>query len=393
MINTIKKIFQKKIFVYVNKFILERESIDRQIISNFKKVFYLSQRIKPNYKEKEILKRLKYFIPSVQIEIIRNIKYLPRHLRFPLLVESDLNLEYLHKNHSLYYFGSYNVDYEKNPFEGWEWHRLLADLDLDYLDELLQLSKNRFIDFVKKIKQKRKQKVYIFGTGPSVSKAINRDFSDGYVIVCNTIVKDKKLFYHLNPDFIVATDAIFHFDNNKYANHFRSDLAMRLSENKKTRLFFGNIFFPMALRSFFEFKERLIGIKFNEKVFYNDNLIKNYFLPNHGNVLTLALLPLAATLSNNINLWGFDGRSQNDKLFWKHSVNHSYEKEIIDIYKKHPAFFDYQVPKSNPFKYINKYFKETLENNLQQYEKNGFKITMMHDSYTVPLKKRFINKT
>ncbi len=377
--------------IFKNNLILEIESINRQIISNIGLVYYLNLRKKQNVKEKNIIKRFNFFLPNYNLKIIRDIRLLPRHLRFPLLVENNIDINHINKITSIYYFRTYNVDYELNPFDGWEWHSLLFDLNYHYSIEIQNKSKINLLNYVNELKKQKKDKVYIFGTGPSLDDAFKFDFSDGYTIVCNTIVKNKKLFHKINPDFIVASDAIFHFDNNEYANNFRKDLKKRLFENKKVRFVFGNIFIPFVTNFLFDLKDRLIGIPMDKNIFFNDNLINNFNLPNHGNILNFILLPLASTLSKNIYLLGFDGRSKKDKLFWKHSKNNSYDEYLEDIIKKHPAFFNYQVPKNNPFKYVKENLEDKLELMLQEYEKKGFRIIVLNRSYTRPLQKRYKN--
>jgi hypothetical protein len=395
MFNFFKKKEKENINLYNKIIFLENKlneinSIFRQIISNIGVIYYLSLRKKANKKEKEIIKRAKFFLPNYKIRIIREYSLLPRHLRFPLLIDNNVDLSYLNKYHSLYYFNSYNVDFENNPFEGWEWFRLMSDLELDYVNELIENGRRIFLQYVDFLfKRKNKNKVYIFGTGPSLDKAFNYDFSDGYTIACNTIVKNKNLFNKIKPDFLVATDAIFHFDNNLYANKFREDLKKRLKENKDFKFVFGNIFYPVAIRYFFDYKDRLIGISMKNNIDFNNDLINNYFFPNQGNVLTMVLLPLAATLSKNIFLFGFDGRKKEDKLFWKHAKSASYDNYIRDIIKKHPAFFNHQVPKNNEFKYINENLADKLETFLKNLEEKGYHIVMMHKSYLEPLNKRY----
>lgn len=289
-----------------------------------------------------------------------------------------------------YYYanGIYNLDFDQNPWECWDWYHLLNQYNQNILDEVFWPSKKRFLELVKKLRSKSLSKCYLFGTGPSLAKAEKRDWSDGYRIVCNTIVKDKTTWERINPDIIVAADAIYHFGHSSFARKFRSDLKKRLADSE-TFFVYPRMFHLRVMAEMGELEEKLIPIPIGE---HDDILVdfgENFSLPHLGNILTLLMLPLGCYLSKDIYLWGFDGRAPKDKLFWANSDKHSYEEDKKKLVKDHPAFFNHHLPKDNPHKYVNEVHGETLENLLNQAEAKGWKFTMMHPSWTPTFRKRF----
>ncbi|KPA14079.1 radical SAM protein, partial [Candidatus Magnetomorum sp. HK-1] len=335
----------------------------------------------------DIAKRLVYFVPNIPTNRIDVINQLP------------LNA-YTERNPILF-FGSpeyipnavpknrlFNIDYRHNPTDGWDWCRL-ANYSLNHNVDT-ESSKMRFIQFIETIKKETLGKTYIFGTGPSLDKAIYRDWSDGYRIVCNTIVRDPILWNHINPHFIVAGDAIYHFGQTVFAKQFRQDLAKRLDETE-TYFFYPDLFDVIVQRELSQFSDKLIPIpeEYYEKI--NTDLTKKFIIPGLNNVLASLLFPLACTLSKQIYLWGFDGRAPGDKLFWKNSEKHTYPHLIPELQKAHPAFFEHYVPQKDTNRYIKLAFGELLDQLLIKAESEGFTFTMMHKSWTTTLQKRFRN--
>jgi len=336
----------------------------------------------------DIKKRLAFYaphIPANRVEIVSE---------FPQKALSDKN--------AILLFGSsdlipnevtkvrvFNIDYRHNPTDGWDWCKLANYCSNHKVN--IEESKLRFTNYINKLKKEPFSKAYIFGTGPSLEKAIKRDWSDGYRIVCNTIVRDPVLWKHINPHFIVAGDAIYHFGHTEFAQSFRQDLAKRLNETE-TYFLYPEFFHEIVRREFNEFFDRLIPVPKERNQQINVDLSQYFALPALHNVLALLLLPLACTMSKNICLWGFDGRAPDDKLFWNNSKKHSYPEFIPKLQKAHPCFFNYFVPKADTGKYTQIAFGDQLDKFLKQAESEGFTFVMMHKSWTPNLQKRYQKK-
>lgn len=343
----------------------------------------------------ELKERFRFYfnsnLPNLKIIYSNNFKFnflIPKNkiklyygFKFNKLKESKL------KN-----FLFYDIDFNSNAEDGWNWHLALTEFSFSrkHKNQILQEKNLLFKKVVKKLPCR--DKAYVLGTGPSLENAINLNWNDGYKLVCNTIVKDVELWNYLKPDFILAGDAIYHFGNNDFAIAFIEDLKLRLRE---TNTFFVYPFIYHAFLSFElkEFEERLIPIPISYKDLSSISLLDDFSLPaNTGNVLNLLLLPLATTLSKNVYLYGFNGRAPGDKLFWSYSDKHSYVDKIEKIIEKHPKFFEQNVPKNNESNYVKKVHGDKLDQILTNLESLGWCFIMMHETWTETLAKRFKKK-
>jgi hypothetical protein len=358
-----------------------------------KRVFIVATQQTPIEQINEIKKRCAFYIPDLSVEILnigkhQSISPKIAYSTVPLLVFSNTRIKPLW----IYrYKGMFNVNYLQNYYDGWEWHHLLTYVS-EQKDGYLLDSKNRFVKRVQELKKNPLSKCYIFGTGPSLEKAINRDWSDGYRVVCNTIVRDQKLWKHLEPHFIVAGDAIYHFGCTTFAKTFRKDLAKRLSESN-TMFLYPAIFHELVIREFSHFAEQLIPVPWKNHPNINVDLTRQFELPRLGNVLNLLLLPLGCSLSKEVNLFGFDGRAPKDKLFWSNSNKHNYPELMTTLQTAHPAFFEHYVDKSDPQKYVKSFQGDLLDQKMSEAENEGWKFVMLHKSWTPTLQKRHINRS
>jgi len=338
---------------------------------------------------RNILNRCQFYIPDYHYKILYlaqneniQVKYLFNTIPLLLLTKRNIKNNLLGKLRG----GIFDVDYQKNPGDGREWHSLL---NYTQSEETHYNSKNRFVKYCDSLNKYKFSKCYIFSTGPSLNKALSHDWSDGYRVVCNTIVRDQNIWNHINPHFIVAGDAIYHFGHTKFAKKFREDLSKRLQENN-TMFVYPSVFHNVVKRDFSHLKNKLIPVPLGEHQYFNN--LTNYFkLPDLGNVLNLLLLPLACTLSKNIFMWGFDGRAPDDKLFWSYSKKHFYDEYFIELQEAHPAFYKYHVPKDNPEKYVKSVHGDILDSNMNYAENRGWQFNMMHTSWTPALQKRYNN--
>lgn len=335
----------------------------------------------------EILRRLKYFeFDKVSKLELKTTLTLRDYLDFKNVVFLDTN-QISKKLRKVKPENIFDLDYENNFEDGWVYHYLLASIYRIELDRNREHIKKK-LALIKEGLVKEFDKAYIFGTGSSLEKAYYRNWNDGIRIVCNTIVKDKELWNHINPHIIVAADAIYHFGITDFSKAFRKDLAERLSETN-TYFIFPEHFYPFVKKCFPQFLDRLIPIPVRKEP-PSYNIIETKFeLPLVGNVLNNLLLPVSCYLSKNIYLWGFDGRAPTDKLFWKNSDKHFYSDMVPQLQVCHPAFFTTHAPKDNPSQYVQIYHGDLLNNVMVEAEKNHRVFTMMHPSYTKTLMDRY----
>lgn len=271
---------------------------------------------------------------------------------------------------------------------GWEWIRF-SNWYYNHKPDLL-LSKSRLELAVKSAKLAESDRTYVFGTGPSLARAIDHSFNDGYRIVCNTIVRDKELFNKLRPNFIVAGDAVYHFSYTEFAAAFRRDLIDRLI-NSETYFVYPALFDVIVQREFKQITHQLIPIPIGALKKIENSLLVNFSLPNLGNVLPLLQLPMACTLSRKIYLWGFDGKSPGDNKnpFWANSEKHSYPELMHTLRAAFPGFFDHIVPLNDSSNYISRVHGDVLNECLRSAESDGYIFEMLHPSWTATLAMRY----
>jgi hypothetical protein len=228
---------------------------------------------------------------------------------------------------------------------------------------------------------------YVFGTGPSLAAASGHDWSDGYRIVCNTIVKDAELWNSLKPHVIVAGDALYHFSHTRHAQAFMADLKARLSEHPAWVLY-PERFDPVVRPALAGFASWLVPLSPSGGDVHNV-LPERAALPAYlGNVLPFLLLPVACALAKDVRLLGFDGRGPADKLFWKNSDRHSYPDLIVELSRDFPAFFQANVPKADPLRYIRAVHGSQLEDSFALAEREGFVFSLLYPSFTEVLQRR-----
>jgi hypothetical protein len=348
-------------------------------------VYVLSGSI-TSQQEEDLRRRLSYYSPALataEMKVVSRWYWRMAFSHRPVLLLGSCGA--FARNFAKVRSEVFDVDPDRNAADGWAWVALANSAERGSPDT--SLAKERFVRFVGKLREQKLEKAYAFGTGPSLEKAIERDWSDGYRIVCNTIVRDPALFRHIAPHFIVAGDAIYHFGHTSFARAFRKDLADRMRESD-TMFVYPAIFDPLVKRELVEFTERLVPIPGGSHEDVHVDLTQCFSLPAMGNVLALLLLPLASTLSKRVGLWGFDGRAPDDKLFWGNSPKHSYPELLHELQEAHPAFFEHYVPKADPSRYVRQFHGDLLDLRMTEAERQGYRFVMLHRTWTQTLQNR-----
>ena len=258
--------------------------------------------------------------------------------------------------------------------EAFEYARLLTDLDPYPVREA---RKKKAIELLNKISEQYKDvnKSYVYGTGPSLDEAYDFDFSDGIRFISNSIVKNDRLLEHIRPNFVAAADPLFHYGCSRYAEEFRNELFKVL--DKYNTYFFYSFFYSGLFETHFsEYVDRIVAIPQQHLKEFNFNLRKNYMLKGIDNVLTLMLLPVGATFTDEINILGCDGRKPDEDYFWQHSKQSQFNEHMDGIKLCHPGFFDHVVYED----YYEQHC-ENLETMLSQGESVGKKFNSLTTSY------------
>jgi len=226
---------------------------------------------------------------------------------------------------------------------------------------------------------------HVFGTGPCLAHAKSYDFSTGISIACNSMVRNRELMERLKPPLIAIADPIFHAGCSSYAAEFRKSLVDALDE------FGAHLVVPLRDAHIYRthlpdhFQDRIVALPFVKAEEPNLNLVSNLGVTTTGNILTLFLLPLAATFFAETRVFGCDGRRLEDNsYFWSHDKASQFNDQMADIQTAHPAFFQIDY---------NDYYLthcETLEKWLQCMERLGKVVRNYTPSYIPALLKRSI---
>jgi hypothetical protein len=180
-------------------------------------------------------------------------------------------------------------------------------------------------------------RVAMFGTGPSLGEAIDRDHSQSLNIICNTIIKNRSLVSKLSPKILVASDAHFHFSYHRYSARFLADLVNFL-EHSDAAFYTFDKFAVFLRRRLPSIADRVFGIPAGRQT-YGFDFDNDFRLYPGDSVLNMFLLPLASFLGKELLLNGFTGRAPSDNYFWSHSELHQYTDRMEDVRNAHPAFF------------------------------------------------------
>lgn len=274
-----------------------------------------------------------------------------------------------------------NIDPEASQYESSLYLKLSSNDGKGTIEDI-ETCRRRFERMVQSMETDR---VFIFGTGPSLDTVDFQSLPAGEKIVTNSMVVDDDLMRAIRPRVIVASDPIFHAGCSSYAGEFREKLIAAMRE-------YGSYFvFPMRDYGVYtahfpqDLQDQLIGIPLAKSENLNTQLGQAFHVSSQSNVMTLFLLPIAASVSKEIVLAGFDGRPLSESsYFWSHSKTAQLNHRMAEIQLTHPAFF-----KISYNEYLFKHMRVVAEY-LNQAETNGIRVVSITDSHIPAIKGRYI---
>eukprot|EP01029_Cantina_marsupialis_P022063 TRINITY_DN53735_c0_g3_i1.p1 TRINITY_DN53735_c0_g3~~TRINITY_DN53735_c0_g3_i1.p1 ORF type:complete len:992 (-),score=54.89 TRINITY_DN53735_c0_g3_i1:1792-4767(-) len=257
----------------------------------------------------------------------------------------------------------------------------MGDKYFHTVDSELDRSQKVLVNAKKRIK---KEKGYIFGTGPSVAEHKTLDFTDGESIVCNSIVINKELLEKTKPVAIVLGDPIFHAGPSSYAEELRAAVFDAIDEYKSIVVVPGRDIHIYLKNCPEKYREHFICIPFNSHAAgINYNFDDNFYISTTSNILTLFLLPIAAYLFKSIGILGCDGRPLNESdYYWSHDKSSQLVDKMDVIKLAHPGFFKVDY---------NEYYIrhcDVLARWLDAIEAGGKSVSSLTKSYIPALYKR-----
>ncbi|MEO1190678.1 MAG: glycosyltransferase family A protein [Pseudomonadota bacterium] len=231
----------------------------------------------------------------------------------------------------------------------------------------------------------RQERMVLFGTGPMLETIDIASLPPGARIATNSMVKNAPLMEALKPRAIVAADPIFHAGASIYAEEFRALLVTAMRR-------YGSAFvFPMRDIAVYEtllpadVHDRLIGVLTQPHGTLGFDLMESCRVTATKNVMTHFLLPLAANLSSETYLAGFDGRKvAESSYFWGHAPTSQIVDRMPDIRRANPAFFDIDY---------NDYYREhcrTVASYLDAMEAKGQKVVSLTPSLVPAIRGRYL---
>jgi glycosyltransferase involved in cell wall biosynthesis len=233
----------------------------------------------------------------------------------------------------------FNIDkHHESRREAFQYSVLLHELDWQSRHELKKQSELKLLELLEG--KNILKNAYLFCTGPSISEAYKFDFSNGYRIICNSIVNNDELMEMIQPQFIVAADPVFHFGSSEYSYAFRDKLRLAAEKYGATILvpFF---FYPLIEKNCPELLPRTIGIPQDPNKDFNFDLRTNGTVRGSDNILTILMIPLGATIASNLYVLGCDGRKPDEDYFWKHDKSSQFNTLMDNARNHHPAFFNH----------------------------------------------------
>jgi hypothetical protein len=214
---------------------------------------------------------------------------------------------------------------------------------------------------------------YVFGTGPSLNRAMEFNYQDGFRIICNNIVKNKAMLSHINPHVLTFGDAQHHSGPSRYAATFRQTVLETVNEFQYYILI-EDFQVPLYLAHFPELENRIIGLQspgiwdlslyeILRMVLRNPHKIPWFDkIPGHdeeynfptldkpyvrcaGSVLPTHMLPIASSICKEIYILGADGRDPkgrkpDETYIWSYSSSCQFNNDLMQTaFDTHPSYF------------------------------------------------------
>jgi hypothetical protein len=281
-------------------------------------------------------------------------------------------------------------------------------------EKFSQLSKSNYQTMLDQVAVH--EKGYAFGTGPSLERAAEFDYSGGFRVVCNTIVKNKALLEHIKPQLLVFQDLAFFFGPSRYSAEFRQ---MMIETVRKFQCYIMVPYHsvPLLLAHYPELESKIIGVQIPgivdmsvreiiwmliriSKRIFNSSLPLPTKIPGHGeefnfptpdklyvrastNVMTTSMLPVVSSICEEIYIIGADGRKPDESYVWTYNPSSQLGDIMQTIFDTHPSIFRDSV--------YTDYYKEHcdfFENLLRYGESMEKKYYSLTPSYIPALAKR-----
>lgn len=228
----------------------------------------------------------------------------------------------------------------------------------------------------------RRAVAQVFGTGPSLDRVAESQVRhDALRITCNSAVANSAVMEVVKPHGIVFGDPVFHFGPSSYAHIFREELNSWLSLDHSRWAVIPREFH--SLLGDLDAKNQIFSVRVTAlwPLIGLPRSATGRF-PRTGNILTHLLLPLAASYSDRIEVFGCDGRDPGDGGFWQ-LASSRLSTSYTSVQESHPGFF-------HGVSYVDYYelHCRRLENIVSRLERAGKAVCSASPSFIPALARR-----
>jgi hypothetical protein len=281
------------------------------------------------------------------------------------------------------------VDPEHVPQETIEIIRFaLGLLGKDEIDAMLSQSVYRFSEHHKRW---RGRPMSVFGNGPTLQQVVERTaagaFDPGPTLraVCNSTIGDQNALEALTPEIMFAGDPVQHGGASTYAGRFRADLAAALMADER-RVFITQLgfvpYFQQAIPA--GAHHRIVGVGNDRRREFNIDLTQAFFSAATANIFTMLVLPVAFTLSRQVDIYGCDGQAfAHATKPWGHANEGDYMSKMAVTHRLHPGFWN-----RNYAEELAAYYSD-MDEIIAAAEHKGIRVRSLTPSYVPALAKRF----
>ena len=241
--------------------------------------------------------------------------------------------------------------------------------------------------FSRRLKDWKGRRVSAFGNGPSLAKIVETKFDPGPTLraVCNSTITDEAALAHLAPEFLFCGDPVQHCGASLYAGRFRADMARTM--NDPTRVLFTQLGYVPYFREVVapEARDRIIGVGNDRRPGFNIDLTREFLTAATANIFTMLVLPVAFTISKQVDIYGCDGMPfAQAKKPWAHANEDDYMGKMAVTHRVHGGFWQRNYEEE-----FWSYCRD-MEDILSTAEARGIQVSSRTPSYVPALAKRFI---
>ncbi len=208
--------------------------------------------------------------------------------------------------------------------------------------ELEQLVMQCYRAFQQRLKAWKGKSVAAFGNGPSLAKVVSVrvDPKADLRMICNSTLGDEAALDHLNPEILFCGDPVQHCGASLYAGKFRQDMARAMEVPSRvliTQLGYVPYFRLLVPESA---HERIIGIGNDRRPKFNLDLTQEFLTAATANIFTMLVLPVALTISKQVDIYGCDGMSFAVATKpWSHANEDDYMGKMAVTHRVHGGFW------------------------------------------------------